>query len=231
MNRNDVIARGERSVSDAMYIRDRLLPVAWEAERWGIVVFESFRVCELVLKGLICLMGYAPRHTHELACLIDDLIELLTKRPRRQRFLLGAKEPKGNAYAVFLDEKTIELWRIDDRTVTVLAARPSNIAQDALATLRLRLDVGSLITVKYGDGVIFQHPDATYTGPFRAERSFVVVPDDQRIGLMREAAEALRREREAAFYAVLQYSADDAQRAVRAMEHFVATAAMFISVQ
>jgi hypothetical protein len=137
---------------------------------------------------------------------------------------------------VFLDDRTVELWRIDPDHIATVLASPSSVAREALTTLRLRIEVApsrftSLITVRHGDEVLFQHSDATYTGPSRTEQSFAVVTDDQRISLMREAARALRREREAAFYAERQYSVDDGRHAVSAMEHFVETAAMFISVQ
>ena len=101
--------RGQRSVSDAVYIRDNILPSARIACRWNVVVYEAFRVCELLLKGFVCLAGYTPKSNHELGHLLDQLPDLLSVRSRKLPFLVGIADDQQNAYGVSCDGETVWL--------------------------------------------------------------------------------------------------------------------------
>src|SRR5262245_17136247 len=101
MKRAHLIARGERCVADALFVRDQILPLAVSSKRWAIVMYESFRVAELLTKGIICMSGYAPKSTHEIPALIGDLIDRLSTGRPRIPFVLGARMQGGHTYGVF----------------------------------------------------------------------------------------------------------------------------------
>ncbi len=60
MNKEELYTRGQMSVDDATFIRDRFISLAVRGNRWNIVVYEAYRVIELLLKGIICFSGYTP---------------------------------------------------------------------------------------------------------------------------------------------------------------------------
>jgi hypothetical protein len=59
MKREERYKRGDRLVEDAIFIRDVVIPRAQAAERWNIVVFEAYRVSELLIKALFFFAGYS----------------------------------------------------------------------------------------------------------------------------------------------------------------------------
>ena len=62
----NLFERGQRNILDAIFIRNTVIPAAQTAQRWNIVVFESYRVLELIIKGIICMYGKGPKKTHAL---------------------------------------------------------------------------------------------------------------------------------------------------------------------
>jgi hypothetical protein len=67
MKRFEVIARGEESIADANFVRRRFINFAYREHRWNIVVFECFRVVELLVKGIVCLRDMLPAKAIQLS--------------------------------------------------------------------------------------------------------------------------------------------------------------------
>jgi hypothetical protein len=41
MTRNDLIRRGQRNIEDALFLRERIIPVAIEGKRWNILLTRT----------------------------------------------------------------------------------------------------------------------------------------------------------------------------------------------
>lgn len=230
MNRRDLLQRGELNIADAAFVRDHFIPAALEQGRWNIVVFESFRAIELLIKGLVCLSGHAPRQSHEIHLLVDDFLKLLATEKNSQPFLYSAVSPSGHAYGIYWDGTSIQLLKKVAGSYTVLGSTPNEtVSIDRL--LRIRLDVdGSKVSVHCDGELILQTTDSSIPDATRYSRSFERAPDLDRVHKLREAAERLRATREDAYFGTMLFSKQKAEKAVTLMNSALLESRAFVTL-
>ncbi len=73
MRNNDRYNRGSYLLRDAVFVKGSIIPLALESKHWNIVVFESYRASELLIKSMVFLSGQTPKPYHALEPLIDQL--------------------------------------------------------------------------------------------------------------------------------------------------------------
>jgi len=95
MKRFEAIARGEESIADANFVRRRFINFAYREHRWNIVVFECFRVVELLVKGIVCLSGHAPRESHSIKHVVDDFVKSLLRMRTGAPLFVSLETPAG----------------------------------------------------------------------------------------------------------------------------------------
>jgi hypothetical protein len=230
MNREDLLRRGELNIADATFVREHFIPVALELKRWNIVVFEAFRAIELLMKGMICLSGHAPRQSHEIHFLVDDFLRLLATDGNSQPFLYSAASPSGHAYGIYWDGTSIQLLKKVAGLYTLLGSTPTEeVPIDRL--LRLRLDVdGSKVSIYCGGELILQTTDSSISDPIRFSRSFERAPDLGRVHRLKDAAERLRATREDAYFGTVLFSKQNAEEAVTLMNSALREAGVFVTL-
>ena len=84
MKRAELIKRGEESIADADFIRRNFVTLAYNQKHWNIVIFECFRVVELLVKGIACISGHAPREAHSIEHIVDESHQDFQRGSERQ---------------------------------------------------------------------------------------------------------------------------------------------------
>jgi len=229
--KQELYQRGQRNIEDAIFIKEHVVSVAMQYQRWNIVVFEAQRVTELILKGIICLTGHTPRWTHKIDTLVNRLCKILSVLPESETIPLffAIYAPNGDGYGVCLDNDTIYCYRRDNNVYTQLG--PSLPASDLLSAdklLKLNLEIaGDTITLSSEGRKIISRSDVTYSGAFKLQRGFVKEPNSKRIVLLQKAGSKLNENREKAFYGQQAYSEKDAISTTSLMNEAIEAAACF----
>ena len=218
MNKEQLYNRGQRSIADGIFIRDRVIPLALENKHWNIVVFESYRVIELLIKGMICVSGYTPRETHEIDSLVERFSVILHNAKKSLPFTYTLFGIRGNCYGVTVKGGVIELFRRNSEIYTQLARIPfRELAVDELLRMKLEYS-GTTLTLYVNDQELIRHTDSGVLNAKRFERGFVKNPDKLRLSDLKHAVKELRAHRESAFYSTRVYLEEDAHRAISFME-------------
>ncbi len=226
--------RGKRNIEDAIFIKEKLIPIAVKYEHWNIVVFESYAVIELIMKGLICLTKNAPCKTHEIKKLVEQMLNILSMFSANNSWLplLYNHYPKsGDGYCVDIDSDIIRVYRIDNDVYTQLGAS-SAVRNIKSVDEILRLTVKKFkneIAVSVGDDEIIRRNDSTYDFPDESEweRGFNLRPNSERLGLLIRLGKKLRRIREKSFYGEIIYDEEKAKKVVSSMDEWLDAAACF----
>lgn len=113
MTRAELVTRGEESIADANFLRRNVITLAYRHKRWNIVVFESFRVVELLVKGIVCISGHAPRESHSIEHVVDDLVRIQGRQRTSAPLFVSLVTRRKNRYGVYLTGKTLSLLRED----------------------------------------------------------------------------------------------------------------------
>lgn len=69
---------------------------------------------------MVCLSGHAPRQSHEPDHLVDDFLRLLDGERQALPFLFSAETATGNAYGLYWDGTSVQLWKKVGDSYTVL---------------------------------------------------------------------------------------------------------------
>lgn len=225
----NLLRRGDRNLADATLVRERFIPVAIEAECWNVVIFEAFRVIELLMKGIVCLSGHAPRQSHEINFLVDDFLEILRAQRNHPHFLYTASAPNGNCYGIYSDGKSIQLLKQIGNTYTSLGtiSRMEGWSIDALLGLELVVN-GSTVSIRIRGTPVLTSCDSSVSDATHFTRRFERLPDPASVETLRNAAQMLRATREDGFFAMILFSKDEAKAAVRLMESAFEASKAFI---
>ena len=211
-------SRGFRNIEDALFIRDRLLQIAVEQGRWNIAVFESYRIIELVIKGMICLMGSQPERTHEIDKLVDQLLKASSSPSGNAHHLpltLAVLTTDQDHYGVdFIDGAAILYWYNAGSYTRLAAAYDlSNLDLNELIDVHLHRK-GTRIDVFIGQTCIMSADNPDLTDPLKSESTFRIMPDGVRAEKIKKAGSALREKREASFYSETAYDQEQALNAI-----------------
>jgi hypothetical protein len=214
----------------------RLLPISTpfgytsREQRWNIVVFESYRVTELLLKGMMCLSGHTPKPIHDLDKLADRFAEILSRRRAILPFTCAIRDAKGNCYGVNLSGTTIELFSCIGGVYTQMARlRHRQLTLDEI--LRLKLTVSNcVVRLSLNNEEVIAHTDAAINRATKIQTGFVCHPDPMRLKQLRDAVRELRSQREAAFYTSKVYGEKEALRAIEQMNTMQEASSAFIAI-
>jgi len=222
-NKKQLIEQGQRNIDDARFIKEHTIDIALNHKRWNIVVYEAQRVTELLLKGIICLTGHSPSHTHNFSNLVDELCNILPTLSRIPTFLATYTED-GSGYGVQINEDEIRFYRRDGVVYTQLGSGSSLSAQrgelfnaDKLANVSIRVKNGTITLLTDGQE-ISSEADPTYKGQAEIERGFVHQPNYYRVEQLKKIGKKLRRNREKAFYGEHAFTQEQAEKA-RSLMH------------
>jgi hypothetical protein len=216
MTRRELVKRGEESIADANFLRRRLITVAYRENRWNIVVFECFRVIELLVKGIVCLSGYAPRETHSIASVIDDFVSNLKRGRTAAPLFVSLEATARNRYGVSLTSKTLSLFKIVAGVWTSLGQTTHRLPADQLVRVALTWRVSAL-TVSVNGETLLGTTDASLVPPFKMHRSFVRAPRATAIGALKALSRSLLSTRESAFFTTRLFTQRDARTAIAKM--------------
>ncbi len=230
-NLND---RGHSNIEDAHFIREKMIPVAFQFERWNVVVHQAYQAIELLIKGMICLTGHVPRVTHNTDFLIDELFSYVPPNASEVPsipFVVYALVPDSrNGYGVWLYGTTIEIAKVVHGITSVMTHFP--LSQDLLradAILRLGLEVKNFtVRLMLDNDQVLALTDASLIGPFTLRREFVRQPSKAKVEVLKELGRKLRTNRESSFYSERDYALDEAEEAIRLYDDANAVAACFL---
>ncbi len=216
MTRLELIARGEESIADANFLRRNLITIAYREDRWNIVVFECFRVVELVVKGIVCLSGHAPRETHSIGHVVDDFLRNLERRRTAAPLFVSLETPAKNRYGVSLTGKTLSLFKEIAGVWTQLGQATHRLPADQLVRVALTAQ-RSAVTVSVDGKPLLGGTDSSLAPPFRMHRSFVRIPRAASIGALKALSGSLLSTRESAFFTTRRFTQRDARSAIARM--------------
>jgi hypothetical protein len=222
--------QGQRNLTDASFIKRHSIPLALKHKRWNIVVYEAQRVTELLLKGIICLTGHSPLHTHHIHKLVDQLNSILPSLSETSLVFI-TYTPEGEGYGVRIYDDKICIFRRDNNVETQLGPSipaDSFLSADKLLSFELVV-FNTKITLACEGEEIATRRDSTYEGKPEIRQGFTRQPNKLRIARLKQAGEQLKRSREAAFYGEAAFSEEDTRRAISLMEDaFLAASCFFI---
>jgi HEPN domain-containing protein len=142
---DDLFQQGLQNIEDARFVRDRFIPVALSQKRWNIAVYEAHRATELLVRGMICQMGFKPPEHHNISRLVSFLYDRLPgARASVIPFTIGAYTDSGEGYGVILGgaEHSIHLFRRDNGFFTQLGYSVKiHLPKEGRVDLRLELNV------------------------------------------------------------------------------------------
>jgi HEPN domain-containing protein len=231
MNKPTLFNRGYQNITDAVFVREKIIPLALTEGRWNVVVFESYRVAELMFKGMICLSGYTPRETHELNRLTKQLVDILKSQCHAVPFLYAVQDRKGNYYGAGVSGKTIWVFKYVAGIYTDMASVSlRQLSIDEL--LRLRLEVShNVVRLFIGSTEIIAHTDSSIDSAVRIQKGFERCPDSSRVQQIEQAGQKLLAEREHAFYSTRVYTEQDALQAVKLVKIVQEASEAFLVVE
>jgi len=233
MTREQVLERGLRNVEDAHFIREHVIPIAKEYQRWNILVHQAHQITELLIKGMIFLTGTPACRTHDLSLLVDqlsDVISLISRDETRIPFAIFASSgPDSQGYGIWLyDHKVNIVKRVRD-AITILGQFDGGDLSKADVILQLSLEIqDSTVSLGSGGKTIWVQTDSSHTGPFSLRREIVRVPDSQTIAKLEEIGGRLRKDRERAFYSEHFFTEAEALEAIQQANEFNELAACFL---
>lgn len=210
MNKQENIARGFRLLEDAKYVYDTLIPLAINHKRWNIVVFESYRASELLVKGIICASGYEHKDTHELDKLVSRYCNILEKNKGNMSFISSINTPDGNRYFFRFAETRVELIKCVVGNYTLLgSANPPN---PYIAPV-LKRD-GRCISIHQGQETLLSNVDSSVIGDYSYEIVIPYPPPEDRITVLNELVEALLKTRTESFYSEREFFEPEAKAVI-----------------
>jgi hypothetical protein len=211
-----VIGRGEHCIADAHFVRKNIVPMAYKAGRWNIVVFECFRVVELLLKGIACLSGRVPKETHDLGRVVDDLVSYLARQHESPPLFASLRSKNNDRYGISLTSRNLSLYLECAGSWSLLAVDQHQLSSDEIVRLILHVE-HFVITVSVDGRPLIRHTDATLAGPFRFRRAFARAPRAASVASLKRLSGKLRLSREAAFFSTREFTRSDAKIAISHM--------------
>lgn len=213
MNKQDRYERGERLLDDARFVREVLMDAAARANKWNIVVFESYRAAELLIKGIIYSMGYEPRSHHRLHSLVAQLSGILEKDKHSLPFVYKAIDSRGNCYLLRIVGRTLKLLKLISGSYTQLG---STVLENAYLPPKL-IKSGFTISVHQGPKELLITCDSSVASEITYERELLKAPDESRLEQLKQLVEILLSTREEAFYSERPFTQDDGEKAIHTL--------------
>jgi hypothetical protein len=229
----NLLNRGHSNIEDAHFIRAHVIPMAFQHERWGVVVHQAYQSLELLVKGMICLTGHAPHITHNTNLLIGELLDSVSsipsEEPRVPFAVFASSMGSGNRYGVWLHDVSVEIVTVISGTFTVIAHFPIRDLLRADAILRLGLEVKDFTMRLILDGEpVFVATNSSVSEPLTIKREFVREPSMGKVTLLKEIGRKLRLNRESSFYAERTYTKIEAAEAIRLFDDANEVATCFL---
>jgi hypothetical protein len=198
-----------------------------------VVVQQAYQSLELLVKGMICLTGHAPRVTHNTDLLIGELLDNVSpttsEEPRVPFAVFASSMDGGNGYGVWLYDASVEIVKVISRTFTAIAHFSIRDLLRADAILCLGLEVKDFTMRLILDGEpVFVATDSSVSGPLTLRREFVREPSMGKVTLLKEIGRKLRLNRESSFYAERTYAKTEAAEAMRLFDDANEVATCFL---
>ena len=212
---DSLVSQGIRNIDDARFIQKHIIPIAYEHEKWNLVIFESQRAFELTLKGIIRLNGRVTKPNHELDKLIDTLTDVTTNnRKMLSRFGSFVIMPLGGPFGIHFSSNSISL--VENYYLTLPTFRASCTLTEPLEGI---LDVQFKKTEKglevYINGKSYLTCTEWY-GQLDEELSFKTVAPQQRIweiNELKQIGDRFKLRRNSAAYGERQFTKIEARQA------------------
>jgi hypothetical protein len=172
MTRTELIKRGEENIADVNFIRRNFITLAYSQKHWNIVVFECFRVVELLVKGIVCISGHAPRETHSIEHIVDDLINILARQRTAADLFVSLVAHGRNRYGVRLTTSKLSVLAEINGTWTHLGVTSHHLPADEL--VRITLTVQNFTVTASVDGkILFRVTNTSLAAPYPLRRQIV----------------------------------------------------------
>lgn len=223
--------RGNQLIEDAFFIKDLVMPMGCEAERWIVVVFEAYRVSELYIKALFFYSGYSPKETHQLDVIVNDLCAFLKKEKWKVPFLYSLVESSGDGYGIIFIGTSLQFFKRIANTYTELGVYEiSEIPTGDLVNIKINVD-GPHITVFLGKKAIIKTSNSFLKQSLKLHRTLVKPSDGECIDKLKRLVAELRDTREQAFYSERLFTKDEASIAIEKMNRIVELSKSFLVLE
>jgi hypothetical protein len=216
MTRTELATRGEESIADANFLRRNLITLAYRHKRWNIVVFECFRVVELLVKGIVCITGHAPRISHSIEHVVDDLVRIQGRQRNTAPLLVSLVTRGKNRYGVHLTGNTLSLLKEINGAWTQLGLSTHRLPTDQLVRITLSMQ-DCAVTASVDGKILFRGTDASLAPPFRLRREIVRAPRAASIAALKTLSRSLLSTREDAFFSTRSFGQREARIAIAKM--------------
>lgn len=216
VKRAELLTRGEDSIADANFLRRNLVTLAYRHERWNIVVFECYRVVELLVKGISCLSGYAPRQSHSVEHVVGDLVGNLRREHVPAPLFFCLETAASNRYGIHLTGNAVSLLKEIGGNWAQLGYANHRLPGDQLVRVTLSAQ-NFTVTASVEGETLIRCTDASLAPPFRQRRRFLRAPRAASIAALKALGRNLLSTREEAFFSTRQFTRREARSAMAQM--------------
>lgn len=186
MSENEKFSNGLRNVHDAKFIRDSIVPVAIEHEKWNLVVHESHRSVELLLGGLIYLLGGDPMQSkHNLEGLVQKFQGCINDSKGGITFDVSYYSGSNEYYGIRVLDGAIKVYRkgTDDKYYQIIQAKFDEGSPEKGSKIELAMRENGIITV-YANGenaAEWEELERTQTELIGVRHHFNIKPRSERL--------------------------------------------------
>lgn len=230
ITKEKLYTHGLANIDDAIFIADNYLPLLIGTKRWNLAIYEAHRVTELLLKGILRILGCDPPNNHGIFGLISLLQEPQVTTDTNPIFTAVIPGNHGTCYVLrsktVANNHRIELGKITSGTYTALmtGTSPSFYRDD----IEIELDgnaIRLLIPGKDKDYLPAMNiqPNTSIKSPLKFRRP----SDTTRLTELGKITGWLSAHYRAASYSEQTYDENDAMRAIEIMNRIRSAAETF----
>lgn len=235
MKNNYEFTNGLRNINDASFMREKFIPIAMAGEKWNLVVSESHRTVELLLGGLIFLLGGDPcQKKHNLEGLVEKFEKFLIESKENLPFSIGYYSESGNCYGIGLKNNSVSVYKKINNLYTLMGSVSCNPEfLEKNTKIDLEVDESGAVTLLIDDKAMLKHPGASLGGSqiIRIRRQFNIKPRSLRFLEMKKIGQcfthALLLD---ARYSKREFSETEALDAKRNMERIFEMSENFVFI-
>ncbi len=231
----ELFDQGIRNIQDACFVRDHFVSAAFVHGYWNLVIAESQRAVELVVRGLQCLVGRIPGRHHDISGHVKALMNELSQPESKNvlPFVKGVYMPDGYRIGMRFREESVELLEYYDGTYRMcgVASIGWRLFETQLASILFEVDMHGVKLFHEDRLMLVYSFPKTEPSRLAITGKFNISPGIDRLRYLRNAGERLSKIRTRAIYSEELYDRDKALEAIDNMNVAIDASKMLLDFE
>lgn len=233
---DDLFSVGIRNVENAYFLKSKILPIMAKNEKWCLTVSECHRITEILLSGMILLLGGSPKQrTRNLEGLVQKLQDSISASKGPLGFEIGLYGSEGRNFGIRLNDGGLLLLEECGETFIVRVGHviPSGIIEGGAKIAIGLSDYGEIVISIDGKSVL------SYPAEINDTRILTEIRRNLRIDPSRERLKKLKNIGKHFTHSLLldsryserKISKEEARFAMERVESIFATSEELVSIK